>query len=133
MTWIRFAGASRQGSLASEIFRRVWPGARIPVELLLRKLGEGATPEDLLDAYPRLAREDIRAAMAFAVETSLASCLERVKPPLAADIGDATHLKPIAVPEVLGRSWRRSEHHREAFLFLVRGARGCLAPTVFNL
>lgn len=39
-------------------------GTRIPVELLLRKLSEGATEEDLLDAYPRLRREDIRAAMA---------------------------------------------------------------------
>ena len=27
---------------------------RIPVELLLRKLAEGATNEDLLDAHPRL-------------------------------------------------------------------------------
>jgi len=27
-------------------------GTRIPVELILRKLGEGATEEDLLDAYP---------------------------------------------------------------------------------
>jgi len=38
-------------------------GTRIPVELLLRKLAEGATIEDLLDAYPRLAGEDIRAAL----------------------------------------------------------------------
>ena len=44
-------------------------GTRIPVELLLRKLSEGATPEDLLDAYPRLSREDFQAAMAFAAET----------------------------------------------------------------
>jgi uncharacterized protein (DUF433 family) len=43
-------------------------GTRIPVELLLRKLGEGATQEDLLD-YPRLSREDIQAAMVFAAET----------------------------------------------------------------
>jgi uncharacterized protein (DUF433 family) len=42
---------------------------RIPVELLLRKLGEGATEEDLLDAYPRLEREDIRAALAYAADT----------------------------------------------------------------
>jgi uncharacterized protein (DUF433 family) len=33
-------------------------GTRITVELILRKLSEGATEEDLLDAYPRLARED---------------------------------------------------------------------------
>ncbi len=43
-------------------------GTRIPVELLLRKLGEGASQEDLLDAYPRLSREDIQAAMVFAAE-----------------------------------------------------------------
>ena len=36
-------------------------GTRIPVELILRKLGEGATEDDLLDAYPRLIRADIQA------------------------------------------------------------------------
>ena len=41
-------------------------GTRIPVELIVRKLSEGATEEDLLDAYPRLTREDIRAALAYA-------------------------------------------------------------------
>ena len=41
-------------------------GTRIPVELLRRKLSEGATIEDLLDAYPTLKREDIDAARAFA-------------------------------------------------------------------
>jgi uncharacterized protein (DUF433 family) len=44
-------------------------GTRITVELLLRKLGEGATIEDLLDAYPRLAADDIRAALAYAADT----------------------------------------------------------------
>jgi uncharacterized protein (DUF433 family) len=43
-------------------------GTRIPVELLLRKLGEGASEEDLLDAYPLLTREDIRAALAYAAD-----------------------------------------------------------------
>ena len=41
-------------------------GTRIPVELILRKLGEGATEQDLLDAYPSLKREDIRAGMTYA-------------------------------------------------------------------
>ena len=41
-------------------------GTRIPVELLLRKLSEGATERDLLDAYPRLTRADIQAALAYA-------------------------------------------------------------------
>lgn len=44
-------------------------GTRIPVDLLKRKLGEGAAEEDLLDAYPRLTREDLRAAHAFAPES----------------------------------------------------------------
>ena len=41
-------------------------GTRIPVELILRKLGEGATEQDLLDAYPNLKPDDIRAAMTYA-------------------------------------------------------------------
>lgn len=40
-------------------------GTRITVELLLRKLSEGATEEDLLDAYPHITREDIKAAIAY--------------------------------------------------------------------
>jgi uncharacterized protein (DUF433 family) len=44
-------------------------GTRIPVELLLRKLSEGASEADLLDAYPQLTREDIQAAMRYAADT----------------------------------------------------------------
>ena len=44
-------------------------GTRIPVELLIRKLSEGTTEDELLDAYPRLAKEDIRAALAYAADT----------------------------------------------------------------
>jgi uncharacterized protein (DUF433 family) len=44
-------------------------GTRIPVELLVRKLSEGATIADLLDAYPRLVVEDIQAALAYAAAT----------------------------------------------------------------
>ena len=44
-------------------------GTRIPVELLLRKLAEGATIEDLLNAYPRLTADDVRAALAYAADT----------------------------------------------------------------
>ena len=43
-------------------------GTRIPVDLLLRKIGEGATDEELLQAYPRLTREDLRAAAAYAAD-----------------------------------------------------------------
>jgi uncharacterized protein (DUF433 family) len=41
-------------------------GTRIPVELILRKLSEGASETDLLDGYPRLTRDDIHAAQEFA-------------------------------------------------------------------
>ncbi len=44
-------------------------GTRIPVELLLRKLSEGASEADLLDAHPRLTRDDIRAALGYAADT----------------------------------------------------------------
>ena len=43
-------------------------GTRIPVELLLRKLAEGATEDALLEAYPRLTREDIHAAIRYAAD-----------------------------------------------------------------
>jgi len=41
-------------------------GTRIPVELVLRKLAEGATEVELLDAYPTLTKERIKAALAYA-------------------------------------------------------------------
>jgi uncharacterized protein (DUF433 family) len=44
-------------------------GTRITVELLLRKLSQGATEEDLLEAYPHITREDIKAAIAYAADT----------------------------------------------------------------
>jgi uncharacterized protein (DUF433 family) len=44
-------------------------GTRIPVELIIRKLSEGASEDDLLDAYPRITREDIKAALRFAADT----------------------------------------------------------------
>lgn len=58
--------------------RPVIRGTRIPVELILRKLGEGISEKDLLDAYPRLTREDIRAAMTYAAETI--ACEELIIP-----------------------------------------------------
>ena len=38
-------------------------------ELILRKLGEGASEDDLLGAYPHLKRADIRAAMRYAADS----------------------------------------------------------------
>ena len=48
-------------------------GTRITVELILRRLAEGATEAELLEDYPHLATEHIRTAMAYgATSTSLA-------------------------------------------------------------
>jgi uncharacterized protein (DUF433 family) len=43
-------------------------GTRITVELVLRKLSEGASEADLLDAYPHLSADDIRAAIKYAAD-----------------------------------------------------------------
>lgn len=43
-------------------------GTRIPVELILRRLSEGASEDDLLESYPNLTREDLRAAVAWAAD-----------------------------------------------------------------
>jgi uncharacterized protein (DUF433 family) len=44
-------------------------GTRIKIELILRKLAEGATENSLIEAYPRLTQEDIRAAIIYAADT----------------------------------------------------------------
>jgi len=44
-------------------------GTRVTVELILRKLSEGATESELLEAYPKLKREDIQAAIRYAADT----------------------------------------------------------------
>jgi len=43
-------------------------GTRITVELILEKLAAGETVEQLLEAHPRLTRQAIQAALAFAAE-----------------------------------------------------------------
>ena len=56
-------------------------GTGIPVELILRKLSEGATQRDLADAYPRLTREDIQAAIGYAADTLAHEETILVEPP----------------------------------------------------
>ncbi len=43
-------------------------GTRITVELILRNLGAGRSPEEILADYPQLTLDDIRAAQAFAAD-----------------------------------------------------------------
>lgn len=43
-------------------------GTRITVELLLESLSAGESIENILESYPRIRKEDIFAALAFAAE-----------------------------------------------------------------
>jgi len=76
-------------------------GTRIPIELLLRKLGEGASIEDLLDAYPNLARDDIHAALIYAARRLAHE--ETVSIPTARD---CRGLNGEPVPEMSSRAER---------------------------
>ena len=55
-------------------------GTRITVELVLDKLAAGETIEQLLQAHPRLTREGIQAALAFASEVLKAEVVHPLKP-----------------------------------------------------
>jgi uncharacterized protein (DUF433 family) len=41
-------------------------GTRIPVAMILRMLGQGISPEEILHEYPRLERAEVDAALAYA-------------------------------------------------------------------
>lgn len=43
-------------------------GTRITVELILKKLSEGMTFENLLKAYPHLTKDDIFAALSYSAD-----------------------------------------------------------------
>jgi uncharacterized protein (DUF433 family) len=44
-------------------------GTRITVEYILEKLAAGETVEQIVDAHPRLTRENVLAAIAYAAES----------------------------------------------------------------
>ncbi len=43
-------------------------GTRIPVELIVRMMSQGVSEQDILQEYPSLQPEDIRAALAYAAD-----------------------------------------------------------------
>lgn len=43
-------------------------GTRITVELILRKLSEGMTIEELLVAYPHLTKDDVFASLSYSAD-----------------------------------------------------------------
>lgn len=48
--------------------RPVIKGTRVTVELILKKLSEGMTADELLKAYPHLKKDDILAALSYSAE-----------------------------------------------------------------
>jgi uncharacterized protein (DUF433 family) len=43
-------------------------GTRVPVSVVLGSLAQGLTPEQVLEEYPTLSEDDIRACLAYAAE-----------------------------------------------------------------
>ena len=43
-------------------------GTRLPVEIIIEKIAYGATKEDILEDYPFLKEDDIRAALLYAAK-----------------------------------------------------------------
>ncbi len=70
--WIRSDSSVMMG-------KPVIVGTRITVELILEKLAEGETVEQILAAHPRLTDEAIRAALAFATDALRADVLYPVE------------------------------------------------------
>ena len=69
-----------EGWTRNELLKRIWidparcggkpcvRGHRIWVSLILDQLASGSPPEDILEAYPGLQREDIQACIAYGSE-----------------------------------------------------------------
>jgi uncharacterized protein (DUF433 family) len=49
--------------------KRVIKGTRIPVSVILEQIAEGESWDAIIDGYPELKKEDIRAALYFARES----------------------------------------------------------------
>ena len=57
-------------------------GTRLIVKLILEKLAAGETVEQIVDAHPRLTREAIQAALAFAAEALRANVVFPIAEPV---------------------------------------------------
>jgi uncharacterized protein (DUF433 family) len=64
MDWRKFIESDPKIMMGKPVIK----GTRLTVELILEKIAAGESFEQIMDAHPRLTREAIRAAIAFAAE-----------------------------------------------------------------
>ncbi len=50
-------------------------GTRIPVELIIKLFGEGMSNEDILEGYPSLTEEDIKASLFYGASVVINECI----------------------------------------------------------
>jgi len=62
MNWQDYIERDPEVMLGKPVFK----GTRLTVEFILERLGQGATPEELLDSYVGLRLEHLLAAQAYA-------------------------------------------------------------------
>ncbi|OGH69937.1 MAG: antitoxin [Candidatus Magasanikbacteria bacterium RIFCSPHIGHO2_02_FULL_51_14] len=62
------------------IGKPVIKGTRVPVELILKLLAQGTEVAEILEEYPRLAREDILAAIDYAHDVVATEEVYRLQP-----------------------------------------------------
>jgi uncharacterized protein (DUF433 family) len=53
-------------------------GTRLPVDLILEKLGAGETMDQVLEAHPRLTREAVQACLLFAADSLRGEVVYRI-------------------------------------------------------
>jgi len=55
-------------------------GTRVPVAVVIGSLADGMSEKEIREAYPQLAAEDIRAALAYAAEAVRVEALAPMEP-----------------------------------------------------
>jgi uncharacterized protein (DUF433 family) len=78
MNWQDFIEQRADVMMGKPVFK----GTRLTVETVLQRLGDGWSEKELLDSYPRLTADLIKAACAFAA-ASLSSEVTILMPELA--------------------------------------------------
>ncbi len=66
--WLTSSGKSITSDPAILFGKPVIKGTRVPVHLILEKMGKGEAISELLKAYPRVSAQAIQACLIFAAE-----------------------------------------------------------------